>query len=357
VYNTTEFLAKDRIRIQYPLLFDLKHLIIKNVKDFTLEELGVKSSTYAITEGNKRTFGVELETSEGVVPPHITKTMNISAVYDGSLKTSDGEVRGGEYVTGILRGDNGFRHLRHICRELSAICRINKRCGVHVHIASDKSRESITALYILCFKIQSEIYALVSTSRRNNEYCRGLELNLPSSTLCREDMSKTDWKFTVDKLYTELFGYVAGTSDISGLTRKGNHPKGHKCGYDHNSQRYCWVNFVPTMFNTRNDDTTYTVEFRNHPGSLSYTKIKNWVKLCLAIVNYASNNSNKILCGVVPSLTEIIKAEYPKTSNKMLSYFSQRALKFSRNDSNTMEDLNELMEGDTSTNNSIKNDL
>lgn len=325
-------------------------------KVLTLEELGVKSSSYSITEGNRRTFGVELETIEGVVPPNISRSMNISATYDGSLKDSDGNIRGGEYVTGVLCGDNGFKHLRYICRQLSTICRVDKRCGVHVHVSSDTSKESLVALYMLCVHLQKTIERFVPASRRDNEYCRRLG-KIFTKKIIKEGMNETERRFLIDEHYTELFSYVAGTEHIEGLNRRKNHPKGNKCGYDHDSQRYCWVNFVPALFNTRGDSKTYTVEFRNHPGSLSYTKIKHWVKLCLALVNYSSNNANSILSGILPSFQEVIKTEYPKTSNKMLSYFNVREAKFSDARGDSITDMNELLVEDLLDTNSIKKDI
>ena len=67
----------------------------------------------------------------------------------------------------------------------------------------------------------------------------------------------------------------------------------------------------------------FTVEFRIHSASLNYTKIKNWIKICMAIVHYTENNYISIFEKKV-TLSDIIKYTYKKTNGSLLEYVNQR---------------------------------
>lgn len=90
-------------------------------------KIGDKTQSYLITEGIKYTFGIEMEVSRGNIPKwQAGRGLNISCVRDGSI---DGGSAGCEFVTGVLVGDNGFKHLQEICNVLSSRTLVNKTCG------------------------------------------------------------------------------------------------------------------------------------------------------------------------------------------------------------------------------------
>jgi hypothetical protein len=101
-----------------------------DTRDKVLMEAGVESPTYIISEGLRHTFGVELETSGGRLYPYDFHNLNMRCVYDGSLKTDEGQAIGGEYVTGVLKGDMGFSQLHKICKLLQRKCELNRKCGL-----------------------------------------------------------------------------------------------------------------------------------------------------------------------------------------------------------------------------------
>lgn len=88
-----------------------------------------KPNTYIKMLGKKYTFGYEIETASGYLPPRLDQTIFYDAVHDGSLRNAEGNVIGGEYVTDVLWGDLGLLQLRLLCNELSKRCTINKTCG------------------------------------------------------------------------------------------------------------------------------------------------------------------------------------------------------------------------------------
>lgn len=86
--------------------------------------------TYFGTFGKKYTFGVEIETMSGVLPKYLDSKIYYSGVHDGSLKHEDDKACYGiEYVTDVLKGDNGLKQLKMLSNELSKRCLINKQCG------------------------------------------------------------------------------------------------------------------------------------------------------------------------------------------------------------------------------------
>ena len=315
-----------------------KKLLIK--RDF---DLGVRSNTYKIFEGLRYTFGVELETSAGRLSQEDTNGLNLKCEFDGSLRETPDQrkedVLGGEYITGVLKGDSGMYQLQAICNKLSEKCSINSKAGVHVHIGGISfTKENIVYLYILGCTLQDEIYQMLPTSRRKNSYCRKIdELDLNINSLKNANTSVV-YDILIDEYYNKIFKYVShGKEPSKNVNRKGNHPLGSKCGYNKETQRYCWLNFVTALFNTKNNVNAITLEFRNHSATLNYTKVKNWVRICFAFVNFAENFKtsiknnmwlNKENVELPINLTSIIMASYPRTGKALVNYVETRKVKF-----------------------------
>lgn len=289
-----------------------------------LVKYGMLSPTNLISEGKKYTFGVEIETATGFLPEYLSEEMNLSCMRDGSIT-------GGEYVTGVLTGDKGFEHLQFICNELAKRCTVDKRTGLHVHIGGfDRDNSFIVYTYKLGMIIQDELFNLLPKSRRSNNYCRKMD-NLGLKTLNR---TSETYKFDLDTQYEKIFEYIAYNRAKHGpeYNKHSQHPMGAKCGYDHATPRYCWLNLVPTIFDTRGDES-WTMETRNHAGTLNFIKIKNWVLFCMAFVNFVENHKDEINKGYVVykngdedkiCVNSILKLCYPKKYQKLVDYFDKR---------------------------------
>lgn len=304
-----------------------------------LIKLGFKTPSYRISEGAKYSFGVELETSSGNIPTadYHNKKLNLQCVHDGS-------VDGGEYVTGILRGDAGFKQLHKVCKELSAGHQVNSKCGIHVHIGGVVFNKQFNVLaYILGRKIEKSLFSILPKSRRNNKFC-GYLPNLSLNSIMQEFGTECGF----DVAYESLFNALSNDKKLGREFNKStNHPYGRYCGQyqDHIANesilRYKWLNLVPCNFNIRkyhpskkmkskaNLDTPYTIEFRNHSATLNYTKIRNWVLVCMAFVNYVENNMLDILNKDVITLEDILESAYPKNAKNLLTYVQERRELFS----------------------------
>jgi hypothetical protein len=319
----------------------LKFDAIKSNKFFKIPEhlsykFGIQSPSYLISEGKKYTFGVELETCDGKVPEYIHDDINVKCVYDGSLKDENGNVFGGEYVTDILTGDTGINQLQKICNELSKRCKVNHKCGVHIHVGNiDFNKEFIVYSYSLAQMLENDIFSMLPASRRSNKYCRPIrnriKFNFPS-------LNKDDYSIFINEKYNEIFSIISdnGKAPSKIQNKYLDHPLGHKCGYNTNSARYWWINFVPAMFNTRKNGA-YTLEFRPHSGTTNFIKVKNWLLICIGFVYFCENNRTDIINGYIMmngvkediNLINVMKVAYPKKYKKLVDYIENRYKKFS----------------------------
>lgn len=286
------------------------------IDDKTKLKMGIISPSYQISEGVRYSFGVEIELARGFIPYWKSKQFNISVTRDGSLNNGAG---GAEVVTGILKGDTGFYHLQEICNELAPRTSVDRFCGDHFHVGGlDFTDKFIVNMYLLCQILEPEILSIVPASRRDNTYCR----NLKKFKLDRA-VNSYDLKLKED--YNKLFKWVAFEQVVNPTfkyNKNTQHPLGYKCGYNHSTPRYCWINFVPAMFKTRDKIEYKTIEFRNMEGSTNFEKIKNWALLCLAIVKFADKYSEFIEENT--KIEDILLKIYPKKGCKLVEYFNNR---------------------------------
>lgn len=311
--------------------FEEKKLILERDIEF-----GVKSMTNKIFEGLNYTFGVELETKDGRLSEDDVDGLNLKCEFDGSLRENPdqnkNEVLGGEYITGILTGDAGMHQLQRICNILSERCNIGSKCGVHVHVGNIKfNKDNVVYMYILGELLQDEIFSMLPASRRTNTYCRKLKaLGLKPKEL--NNKTPIMYNMLINEYFKIIFKDVSTKVPDRKHNKLFNHPQGSKCGYDKNSQRYSWLNFVPAMCDTRGN-RAYTLEFRPMYATTNYIKVKHWVKICMAFVNFAENHQSSIKRGFWENksgekfpinLSTIIQATYPRTGRILQEYIEEK---------------------------------
>ena len=262
---------------------------------------GTDSPTYSITNGMRYTFGVEIETSRGNL--YERDYLNLKSVYDGSTS-------GPEYVTGVLKGDYGFNHLKNICNAIAEDHEINKRCGIHVHVGGQFNRLFTIMLLRLGYQLQDEIYRMMPPSRLGNTYCK----YIPDYVM---DINLTNWRKHLGK-------YIHGTGNelnknCNKKSRLGSYP----------STRYRWINCV----NFSSNSGKPTVEFRNHGASMSYDKIRNWTLMCMAIVRFAQNNQKRIWYNLEDiTLHEVMMTSLGNNIGlQIMSYYQKRVALFAHN--------------------------
>jgi hypothetical protein len=311
-----------------------------------------KPVIYKAMQGKKYTYGIEIETSSGLIPHRYNNELFFNAVHDGSLRDEEGNIYGAEYVTDVLYGDLGLLQLRKLTNELSKRCEINHRCGVHVHIGDiNFTKENIILMYHLYKNLENSLFQMLPKSRRDNEYCRSLD-KLPFDI---KNLLGSEREFWIEFYYNDIIQLLSQGYDCNKeINKKHDHPKGFKCNYDHSSHRYCWVNFIPAVFNTRKNGI-YTIEFRSHSATTSYTKIKNWLFICIGLIDVVENHKAELYKNFNLGLAEIMQIVYPKTGAKLNEYILKRTLKFADTELVKDPEADDYVDNEIDNNLSLKN--
>ena len=262
---------------------------------------GMSSSTYSLSNSMQYTFGVEMETSRGNLGHEEYQDLNLKSVYDGSTS-------GPEYVTGVLKGDSGFKHLKKICDSISEDHEVNSRCGVHVHIGGSFNRRFTIMLLRLGYQLQDELFMMMPASRLQNSFCKYIP------TWAGTEIDFQNWRSRIGE-------YIYGSE--TELDQHHNKKRRH----DHYaSTRYRWINI--NNFSTASGKPT--VEFRNHGASMNYSKIRNWVLICMSIVRYAENNQRTIWHNPeLITLEEVLLESLGENLGKQVyTYYKKRVQEF-----------------------------
>lgn len=165
-------------------------------------------------------------------------------VPDGSVRDNNGN-SGIEVVSPILRGEGGMLALKRVADALNtAGATANKTCGLHVHVgASDLNIDEIKMIVKRYAEHESVIDSFMPVSRRgdNNFHLKGMGY----------------WMHT----YATA---LAGCTNTAAILNR---------SWD----RYFKVNLAAYVRQN-------TIEFRHHSGTVSSTKIENWVLFVLNFV-------------------------------------------------------------------------
>ncbi len=224
-----------------------------------------KSKTFKINKF-KNFCGVEIEVIGGNMFSYDElKNFQFSQIPDGSVSN------GGEFVSCAMNGDNLFNKIDNFCKELDINnFKINTDWGMHIHIKVNKNIENLKKIYIFYKKYEDYFFNMLPKSRQQNNYCFKLKNKL---NLCENDVLKYKNSYDFQK-------------NIYNSTNKYALSRFKKNKY--NDKRYSWLNFHSVFYRG-------TLEIRNHQGTINPTKIKNWLKIHLTIINLLKNiNINMI---------------------------------------------------------------
>jgi hypothetical protein len=262
---------------------------------------------------NQYSFGLEFETSAGILPIHTCKQL-------GLIPLRDGSIRGHEYTTIPMKGEAGVNLLMNQMESLKNECTIDKECSLHVHFGGFKlDEENVLRLYNLLYCLQDEIGSLFHTYIFNTgaykssgkDYCKAFKGSANS----------------INQLYTHLSD---GNAEWNGDFFR-QHPLDPRHDQKwNNNKRYYFVNLINMLFG----NGAKTVEFRLHTPTLNYTKVVNWLFICAAILKYAETSKGKLedMCEI--ELKDVLWAVYSNdidTYNIIINYIEERKKFFNKN--------------------------
>lgn len=214
-----------------------------------------------------RKFGIEIEFFSAETGHEIARLLNDAGVVtafegynhvtrdhwkivtDGSLNPAPAQrgMRGLELVSPVLEGEEAFETIRKASAVLlRAGCKINRTCGLHVHIDARGERlEFFRSLVSLYRNFEPVIDEVQPASRRgaSNSYCQ--PLTMVSEAAIRDAA-------TIEQLAARLVRGRYHKLNLQSFWRHG------------------------------------TVEFRHHAGTVEASKIIAWVKACQAMVAQAA---------------------------------------------------------------------
>ena len=198
---------------------------------------------------------------------------------DGSLRRGRGDCHAPcEIVTPVL---NDLSSLETMCEILNeAGCKVNRSCGLHVHFGaaefSDKQWQRIIANY---GRIEAIIDGFMAPSRKGDgcEWCRSI----------------VDHARMVENMVEPTF---------EDMRRAFGCDRYHKVNLEAFSRHH-------------------TIEFRQHAGTINYTKIENWVTFLAGLLTYSINNEELLTATTIDELPFLTRAQK--------AYFKSRASRLS----------------------------
>lgn len=214
-------------------------------------------------------------------------TYQFNQIEDGSLNSC-----GVEFVSNAFQGDLLYDKVKLFCNELkNKDYFVNSDCGLHIHIKVSKRIENLKKILMFYKKYEDYFYLMVSQSRQHNNFNVKYD---DKYNLSEDDILKL-------KSNTELKKILYHTKRYNNIKRYTKDK--------YNSLRYGWFNLHSVFFRG-------TLEIRLHNGTINPTKINNWFKIHLTILNLLKNiNINMV-------------KEFPKTPQFFLSLFDDDIKKY-----------------------------
>ena len=220
------------------------------------------------------TFGVEVEC---LFPPRHQNIHNVNAMlqaaglnkwkaeHDGSLRPNPGsryfgvEIKTSPYIT----GEEAEAEIERLGAFLkSAGAKVNKSCGVHVHVgARQMTAKEIAKVVAGYAKWQGQIMQVLSPSRHSNHFCK------PLGQAQRVYNYSTN-QYEARGGLPELLEKLAKANTVEEVAKAANGGVGSG---RYPTERYYSVNLQAYW-------RLGTIEFRQHQGTVEAAKLWGWVR-------------------------------------------------------------------------------
>jgi len=293
-----------------------KHILYRNANN------PVISKTMKMLGGMGYTFGVEFETSAGVLSQKEAEEVDLLTVGDRSIGAA-------EYVSPVLHGDDGLAFVKRALDMLKDKTLVDDRCGLHIHIGGMKDTPRVTMPLLnkefavraikLGTQIEEDLYRISPPNRKPELYhCH--------SIMRYKDIDHKNWE---DYLGSYVFGpkeswddpFDFGDYTYGEEGRRGTNSVGTWCG-----GRYKWLNLVHAVTKSSHK----TCEFRIFAGTTNYEKVYAYILISMAFVWLVENRPALVETATLNTMIEAAYAKSPEQLSFLKTFIAERTAKFGR---------------------------
>ena len=268
----------------FPYNFQRRYEAVESFNIFKDKQEILSNEKNSFAKELKYTFGLEFETSQGLIPES-------ECFQNGLIPLRDGSISGLEYSTVVLEGNDGLNLLKQQLESLKNYTNFNFNCSLHIHFGNfPLTPTAIFNVYKVCKYLEREISRYVPKYTFNTEMYKSSQ-----KSYCKKLGQYGDF----DEMYYALVGRrFFGSFEQA-------HPNDVERKAKWNiTTRYYWVNFINALCYQVNK----TIEFRFLRPTFSYEKIVLWIFILNGILRYC-DSQKPVSC--LP-LHEILGSVYPE---------------------------------------------
>lgn len=288
------------IEYKQSLPYDSKEIgnnILKNYEENYTPSLNLKNIPIYNKIIDGLTFGLEFETTNGILPERILNNLCLIPLRDGSIT-------GIEYVTVPLKGEKGLYNLIENVKELNKRTEFNDKCALHLHLGNIPRTENfILAFFRVTLAIQEELFSMFNLYKKYNFGYKNKNYSAPYGTF--NFLNNMDIEINSENLnknFNVLFSYLSEgicledyspDKNLKGVTHHHKDPTGNQKWNIQN--RYHVHNLIPLIFGNKK-----TIEFRIHTPTYDINKIMWFLLFNSILVNFTKQNTDTILQNKIP---------------------------------------------------------
>jgi len=256
------------------------------IKDFEIENYYEQLKTVLDTYS----FGIEIETTKGMISPELYETLGVRPVRDGSIT-------GLEYVTIPLTGKKGLYAFVKIVEMINKYTSHDYTCSMHIHVGNiPRTMEFIVAMFKTMYHLQNEIYRLFPTYK---QFDTGIKRQCYTAPLSSHTMASLNYDYKSEdnlkndyqKIVYELSGKYEDYKKFVDLSDIHNHPYDPSENSKWNMKaRYKIQNLIPLVFTNKQ-----TVEYRIFTVPDTVEKAISFLTLALSITHFVNLNKSYII--------------------------------------------------------------
>ena len=212
-------------------------------------------------------FGLEFETAGGCLPQHQLFEL-------GLIPLRDGSIRGIEFTTIVLQGNQGLNLLKRQIDALKGTTIFDKDCSLHIHLGG--------------FQLSPEVLLLVNNAFVNSDIKQYLPLFTFDTTRYKSNRDKNYCAFNSRySSFDTMYGLLVEKPYFGDL--KQPHPRDLTATRKWNiGSRYRAINFINAICY----DNPKTIEFRFLRPTYNFEKILCWLFIFGAFIKFAERRAN-----------------------------------------------------------------